>query len=129
MVFKELRTIVMTQVVVRILARLLEIPENVINDLVRNSEYKQITREHHTTTGASLDRTRVKISARMDGVLDQLFALLVSGLGVEGKDGSRVTVNIPSAGRIPNGAIIERAAPRVAHPVRLPHARAAKKGG
>ncbi len=38
-------------------------------------------------------------------------SLLVSGLGTAGQDGSKVTVNIPSAGRIPNGAIIERPAP------------------
>jgi flagellar P-ring protein precursor FlgI len=37
--------------------------------------------------------------------------LLVSGFGVEGKDGSRVSVNVPSAGRIPNGATVERAVP------------------
>ena len=35
--------------------------------------------------------------------------LLVSGFGGSGADGSRVTVNIPSAGRIPNGATVERA--------------------
>ena len=34
--------------------------------------------------------------------------LVVGGLGVEGADGSKVTINIPSAGRIPNGAIVER---------------------
>lgn len=34
--------------------------------------------------------------------------LIVGGFGVEGADGSSVTVNIPSSGRIPNGAIIER---------------------
>ncbi len=34
--------------------------------------------------------------------------LIVGGLGVEGADGSRVTINVPSAGRIPNGASIER---------------------
>jgi flagellar P-ring protein precursor FlgI len=34
--------------------------------------------------------------------------LVVGGFGAEGSDGSRVTVNIPSAGRIPNGAIVER---------------------
>jgi flagellar P-ring protein precursor FlgI len=33
----------------------------------------------------------------------------VGGLGVEGNDGSKVSVNIPSAGRIPNGATVERA--------------------
>ncbi len=35
--------------------------------------------------------------------------LLVSGFGGSGADGSKVTVNIPSAGRIPNGATVERA--------------------
>ena len=34
-------------------------------------------------------------------------SVLVSGFGVEGKDGSRVSVNVPSAGRVPNGATVE----------------------
>ena len=34
--------------------------------------------------------------------------LTVSGFGAEGADGSSITVNIPSAGRIPNGATVER---------------------
>lgn len=34
--------------------------------------------------------------------------LVVGGLGVEGSDGSSITVNIPSVGRIPKGAIVER---------------------
>lgn len=34
--------------------------------------------------------------------------LVVGGLGVEGADGSKVTINIPSVGRIPKGAIVER---------------------
>lgn len=34
--------------------------------------------------------------------------LVVGGFGAEGADGSRVTVNVPSSGRIPNGAIVER---------------------
>ena len=34
--------------------------------------------------------------------------LVVSGFGVGGNDGSSITVNVPSAGRIPNGAIVER---------------------
>lgn len=34
--------------------------------------------------------------------------LIVGGFGAEGSDGSRVTINIPSAGRIPNGATVER---------------------
>lgn len=52
----------------------------------------------------------------MRGADGQVYAvaqgnLLVSGFGVEGKDGSRVSVNVPSAGRIPNGATVERAVP------------------
>lgn len=38
-------------------------------------------------------------------------SLVVGGFGAEGRDGSRVTVNVPSVGRIPNGASVERPAP------------------
>ncbi|MBN8807993.1 MAG: flagellar basal body P-ring protein FlgI [Sphingomonas sp.] len=34
--------------------------------------------------------------------------LAVGGLGIEGKDGSQVVVNVPSTGRIPEGATVER---------------------
>ena len=34
--------------------------------------------------------------------------LVVGGFGAEGADGSSVVVNIPSSGRIPNGAIVEK---------------------
>lgn len=34
--------------------------------------------------------------------------LVVGGLGVEGRDGSKITINVPSVGRIPNGGIVER---------------------
>lgn len=34
--------------------------------------------------------------------------LVVGGFGVEGADGSSITVNVPSVGRIPNGASVER---------------------
>jgi flagellar P-ring protein precursor FlgI len=34
--------------------------------------------------------------------------LIVGGFGASGNDGSRITVNVPSAGRIPNGATVER---------------------
>jgi flagellar P-ring protein precursor FlgI len=34
--------------------------------------------------------------------------LVVGGLSASGNDGSKITVNIPSAGRIPSGAIVER---------------------
>jgi flagellar P-ring protein precursor FlgI len=37
--------------------------------------------------------------------------LVVGGFGASGDDGSRITVNIPSAGRIPNGATVEREVP------------------
>jgi len=37
--------------------------------------------------------------------------LIVGGFGAGGKDGSKITVNVPSVGRIPGGAIIEVAAP------------------
>jgi len=38
-------------------------------------------------------------------------SLIVSGLSADGADGSSVTVNIPSVGRIPNGATVERTVP------------------
>jgi len=34
--------------------------------------------------------------------------LIVGGIGVSGKDGSSITVNVPSVGRVPNGASVER---------------------
>jgi flagellar P-ring protein precursor FlgI len=37
--------------------------------------------------------------------------LIVGGFGAEGADGSRITVNVPSVGRIPNGAVVERSVP------------------
>ncbi len=57
--------------------------------------------------GGSLLMTPLK------GADGQIYALaqgnlIVGGLGVEGADGSRVSVNIPSVGRIPNGASIEK---------------------
>ncbi len=36
-------------------------------------------------------------------------SVVVSGFGAQGNDGSRITVNVPSVGRILNGAMIERA--------------------
>lgn len=57
--------------------------------------------------GGSLIMTPLK------GADGQIYAmaqgnLVVGGFGAEASDGSRITVNIPSAGRIPNGATIER---------------------
>ena len=38
-------------------------------------------------------------------------SLVVSGFGVSGKDGSRIALNVPSSGRVPNGATVERSVP------------------
>src|SRR3546814_1874550 len=35
-------------------------------------------------------------------------SLAVGGLGVTGQDGSQIIVNVPSSGRIPDGATVER---------------------
>lgn len=56
------------------------------------------------------------IMTPLSGADGQVYAMaqgsvLVSGFGVEGKDGSSITVNIPSSGRIPNGATVERTVP------------------
>jgi flagellar P-ring protein precursor FlgI len=37
--------------------------------------------------------------------------LVVGGFGISGGDGSRVSVNVPSTGRVPNGATVERMVP------------------
>ena len=56
------------------------------------------------------------LMAPLKGADGQVYAiaqgnLVVGGFGAEGSDGSRVSVNIPSSGRIPNGAIVERSIP------------------
>lgn len=38
-------------------------------------------------------------------------SLIVSGFGAEGNDGSRIVVNTPTVGRIPNGALVEQTVP------------------
>ncbi|WP_370659579.1 flagellar basal body P-ring protein FlgI [Gilvimarinus gilvus] len=38
-------------------------------------------------------------------------SLVVGGFGAQGSDGSSITVNIPSVGRIPGGAFVERVVP------------------
>ncbi len=52
----------------------------------------------------------------MHGLDGEVYAfaqgsLVVSGFGVNGKDGSRISLNVPSSGRIPNGASVEREVP------------------
>lgn len=37
--------------------------------------------------------------------------LIVSGFGIQGEDGSKISVNVPSVGRIPGGATVERTVP------------------
>lgn len=54
--------------------------------------------------------------APLKGIDGQTYAmaqgnLVVGGFGAKGNDGSRVVVNVPSAGRIPNGATVERVVP------------------
>ena len=54
------------------------------------------------------------LMAPLRGADNEIYAMAqgnvaVGGLGVEGNDGSKVSVNIPSAGRIPGGATVERA--------------------
>lgn len=49
----------------------------------------------------------------LNGADGQIYAmaqgnLAVGGLGVDAADGSKVAINIPTAGRIPNGASVER---------------------
>ena len=56
------------------------------------------------------------LQSMLRGVDGNIYAiaqgsLVVGGLGVEGADGSRVTVNTPTVGRIANGAIVEREVP------------------
>lgn len=60
--------------------------------------------------GGSLLMTQLK------GIDGQTYAiaqgnLVVGGFDAEGRDGSKITVNVPSAGRIPAGATVERAVP------------------
>jgi flagellar P-ring protein FlgI len=50
------------------------------------------------------------------GVDGQVYAfaqgsVLVSGFGISGKDGSKISLNVPSSGRVPNGANVEREVP------------------
>ncbi len=54
----------------------------------------------------------------MQGADGQIYAiaqgnLVVGGFGAATEDGNSITVNIPTVGRIPNGAMVERPAPTV----------------
>ena len=54
------------------------------------------------------------IMAPLQGADGQVYAmaqgnLAVGGLGIDAADGSKLTINVPTAGRIPGGATVERA--------------------
>lgn len=56
------------------------------------------------------------IMTPLRGADGQIYAMaqgnvVVSGFGVKGADGSRMSLNVPSSGRIPNGASVEREVP------------------
>lgn len=60
------------------------------------------------------------LMAPLRGADGQVYAiaqgnLVVSGFGVQGADGSRLSLNVPSVGRIPNGATVERSVPSGFH--------------
>jgi len=56
------------------------------------------------------------LMAPMRGINGEIYAiaqgnLVVGGFGAQGNDGSKITVNVPTSGRIPNGASVERMSP------------------
>ena len=62
---------------------------------------------------ASSLRGGALLMAPLRGADGEVYAMaqgsvMVAGFGVSGKDGSRVSVNVPSGGRVPNGATVER---------------------
>jgi len=64
------------------------------------------------------------IMTPLHGADGQIYAMaqgnvIVSGFGIAGKDGSRISLNVPSSGRIPNGASVEREVP--VHFAAVPH--------
>lgn len=102
------------------------IPDNV-NPQLKNVAAVTITAElpPFVKAGQTIDITVASIAnaqslrggsllmAPLRGIDGEVYAiaqgnLIVGGFGVSGKDGSRVSVNVPSTGRIPNGASVER---------------------
>jgi flagellar P-ring protein precursor FlgI len=105
------------------------IPPNV-NPQLKNVAAVTITAElpPFTKPGQAIDVTVASIGnagslrggnllmAPLRGIDGEVYAiaqgnLVVSGFGVSGKDGSRIALNVPSGGRIPNGATVERSVP------------------
>jgi len=69
-----------------------------------------------TIGNASSLRGGALIMTPLRGADGQIYAMaqgnvIVSGFGIAGKDGSRISLNVPSSGRIPNGASVEREVP------------------
>ena len=69
-----------------------------------------------TIGNASSLRGGALIMTPLRGADGQIYAMaqgnvVVSGFGINGKDGSRISLNVPSSGRIPNGASVEREVP------------------
>jgi len=69
-----------------------------------------------TIGNASSLRGGALIMTPLRGADGQIYAIaqgnvIVSGFGINGKDGSRISLNVPSSGRIPNGASVEREVP------------------
>lgn len=65
---------------------------------------------------ASSLRGGALVMTPLRGADGQVYAIaqgsvIVSGFGVNGKDGSRISLNVPSSGRIPNGASVEKSVP------------------
>lgn len=107
----------------------IEVPDNV-NPQLRNVAAVSLTAElpAFAKQGQQIDvtvsslgnatslRGGTLIMAPLMGADGQVYAMaqgsvVVSGFGVEAQDGSSVSVNIPSAGRVPNGATVEREVP------------------
>src|SRR6478752_9204952 len=102
------------------------IPSNV-NPQLKNVAAVVVTADlpPFTKTGQTIDITVASIGnagslrggsllmTPMRGIDGEVYAIAqgamaVSGFGANGKDGSRISVNVPSSGRIPNGATVER---------------------
>jgi flagellar P-ring protein precursor FlgI len=105
------------------------IPSNV-NPQLKNVAAVVVTADlpPFTKTGQTIDITVASIGnagslrggsllmTPMRGIDGEVYAIaqgsmVVSGFGVNGKDGSRVSLNVPSGGRIPNGATVEKEVP------------------
>ena len=80
--------------------------------------HRLVHRQRQSLRGGSLIMTPLR------GADGEVYAiaqgsLVVGGFGVSGKDGSRISVNVPSAGRMPNGATVEREVPTASPPSRI----------